>query len=430
MGSLVTFAQLRDAKPQLWIPAADDLRKAGSQCTRVEEDIHRNGVQPLDEHWPDHVGQLAVSALKKVATAAETVSIMAGAAAEPVDALAHAITIAQSELQSGVRLAEANRLTVDATTGSVALPQQLGQDNPITLLLLQQQAQQMIDDAIEAATQANDICAEQLKTASGMTADHSTTPEQAQEAQKTIVQKSLEEIRDTLPDGLTAAQVAAWWNGLTAKDRFDLERACPTELMSLNGIPDDVKKAIDRPELGYSSAGTVAYAKSNWDNRDLDWNGKDNCTNFVSTSLRYGGGMETKDVDGWPRDHSNADAWTDGGLGGSPAGRPELQTYSASWGGAQNNHDFFKNHGTTVTNPGEVRPGDLLYWTSAHDSADVHAGETHHAAIVTAVLPDGQVLYSQHTSPGRDLSLGGRLEGFEKAFGKQTIEIIRPKADW
>lgn len=427
---MVTFAQLRDAKPQLWITAAEDLRKAGRQCSRVEEDIHRNGVQPLDEHWPDHVGKLAVGALKKLAIEAEAVSILAGAGAEPVDALAHAVTIAQSELDSGVRLAEANRLTVDAATGAVSFPQELGQDNPTTLLLLQQQAQQMIDDAIEAATQADNICAEQLKTASGMAADHSTTPEQAHDAQMSIVQKSLEEIRDTLPDGLTATQVAAWWNGLTPKEQFDLERACPTELMSLNGIPDDVKKAIDRPELGYSSVGTVGYAKSNWDNRGLDWGGKDNCTNFVSTSLRYGGGMKTKDVDGWPWDHSNPDAWTDGGLGGSPAGRPELQSYSANWGGAQNNHDFFKNHGTLVTNPADVRPGDVVYWTSTQDSAEVRAGETHHAAIVTAVLPDGQVLYTQHTSPGRDLSLGGRLDGFEQAFGKQTIEIVRPRVTW
>ncbi|MEN4423117.1 hypothetical protein [Mycobacteroides chelonae] len=159
MGSLVTFAELRGAKPQLWATAAEDLRKAGRQCARVEDDIHSNGVQPLDEHWPDHVGELAVGVLKKVATDAEAVSILAGAGAEPVDALAHAVTIAQSELESGVRLAESHRLTVDGRTGKVSLPQKLGDDNPTTLLLLKQQAQQIIDDAVEAATQANNICA-------------------------------------------------------------------------------------------------------------------------------------------------------------------------------------------------------------------------------------------------------------------------------
>lgn len=425
MSAVVTFAQLRAAKPSLWTTAAQDLRKAGQQCQRIEDDIHNNGVKPVNDHWPDHVGQLAAEALKKTASKAQVASILARAGVEPVDSLAHAIETAQNELENGVHFAESNGLKVDSATGKVSLPATLGKnDNPTTMVIAMNQAQKLIDDAVEAATQADTLCTSALNEASGSAANPDTTVGQAQDVQRDAVKDALEEMRDTLPEGLSPTDVQMWWNGLTPEEQFNLERAAPTELMNLDGIPDDVKKRIDRPELGYSSAGAVDYAKRNWDNTKLDWENKDNCTTFASNALRYGGGMKTKDADTWPVNHWDRDGWSDGGMGGDDPVNPNKGTYSPSWGGAQNNHDFFLNHGgTVVTDPSQVRPGDVVYWTKAD-------GEVHHTAVVTGVLPDGEVIYTQHSDGATNNALSGRLPEFEQSYGKQTVEVVRPKVTW
>ncbi|RIT43486.1 amidase [Mycobacteroides abscessus] len=422
---MVTFAELRGAKPQLWITAAEDLRKAGQQCDRVENDIHNIGVQPLTDAWDDHVGQLAVGVLKNIATKAETTSILARAGAQPVDTLAYAVQTAQTELNNAVSMAEAKGLKVDQATGKVSLPQKLGRDdNPTAMLLVMNQAQRLIDDAIEAATQANALCASALQEASGSAANPETTKGQAQEVQTRAAGKALEEIRDTLPDGLSPSQVRMWWNGLSPQEQFNLERAAPTELMNLDGIPDDARKRIDRPELGYSSAGTVDYAKRNWNNTKLDWEGLDNCTNFVSTSLRYGGGMPTKDSPFDPVNHGYGDGWSDGGWAGEHHAPPGV-TNTPSWGASQNNHDFFLSHGGTVVNdPSQVRPGDVVYWTTEA------TGDTHHAAVVTGVLPDGEIIYTQHSDGATNYTVNGRLPEFAQAHGDQRVEVVQPKVTW
>lgn len=422
---MVTFAELRGAKPQLWTTAAEDLRKAGEQCLRVEQDIHNNGVQPLKDAWDDHVGQLAVGVLKNIATKAETTSILARAGAQPVDTLAYAVQTAQTELENAVRTAESNGLKVDPATGKVSPPSKLGKnDNPTTMMLAMIQAQRLIDDAVEAATQADRLCTSALGEASGSAANPETTKGQAQDVQRNAARNALEEIRDTLPDGLSPTQVQMWWNGLTPQEQFNLERAAPTELMNLDGIPDDARKRIDRPELGYSSAGTVDYAKRNWANAKLDWEGLDNCTNFVSTSLRYGGGMPTKDSPFDPVNHGYADGWSDGGWAGEHHAPPGV-TNTPSWGASQNNHDFFLSHGGTVaTDPSQVRPGDIVYWTTQAN------GDTHHAAVVTGVLPDGEIIYTQHSDGATNYALNGRLPEFEQSYGKQTIEVVQPKVTW
>jgi hypothetical protein len=422
---LVTFSELRAAQPQLWKTAADDLRNAAAQCQRVEDDIHKNGVQPLHTDWPDHVGKLASGVLKRIAERAQVSSILARAGVEPVDALSHAVTIAQNELENGVRFAESNGLVVNPQSGSVSLPPTVQGRDPMELMLLAGQAQQLIDDAVEAATQADSICADELRTIAARESDPQTTVDQAKETQATAANKSLEEIRDTIPDGLSPTEVQQWWNGLTPQEQFDLQRACPTELMGLDGIPASVKQQIDRPQLGYSSAGAVNYAKQNVDNSSLDWDPEDNCTNFVSDALKYGGGMKTKDSDTWPVNHWDHDGWSDGGLGGDDALPPQVPGYSPSWGAAQNNHDFFLNHGgSVVSDPSQVRPGDIAYWQRAE------SGEVHHAAVVTGVLPDGEVLYTQHSEPGLNYPLNGRLPEFEQSSGPQIIQIVQPRVTW
>src|SRR5207237_7358270 len=129
-------------------------------------------------------------------------------------------------------------------------------------------AQQIINADVEAATQADGLCAAALEKTSAHA--NATDVGEAQAVQADNTRNALNEIRDTIPDGLPADQVQRWWNHLTPQEQYDLERACPDELYNLQGIPDSVKNDIDRPELGYRSAGAVHYAVTNYQNSQLE----------------------------------------------------------------------------------------------------------------------------------------------------------------
>ncbi|KAA0100119.1 amidase [Mycolicibacterium sp. P1-18] len=404
------------------------MRSAARQCERVRDDIHDNGVAPLNDHWSDHVGALASDALKSVASRAGVVAILARSSVDPIDTLNHAVSIAQNELENGVQIAESAGFRVDPITGSISPPPGMPVEEMNSKMASVASAQQMISDAVEAATQADGLCASALRDTNAFA--ETGDIDAAQRVQADNAQKALEEIRDTLPDGLTPDQVAKWWGHLTASEQFDLERACPAELFNTSGIPDAAKAAIDRPELGYSSAGTVQYAIDNWNNPRLDAF-KDNCTNFVSDSLSYGGNLKQREDWFLPR-HFDTDGWSDG-TGGNRDGLPPGLSHTPSWAAAQNNRDFFlHNGGSVVDKPEQVRPGDVVYYTMTQDSpaAGLAAGETHHAAVVTGVLPDGQVLYTQHSGDGKNFPLYGRLPQFEQSYGQQKIEIVQPRRTW
>ncbi|WP_225433577.1 amidase domain-containing protein [Mycolicibacterium mucogenicum] len=423
--AMVNFAQLRHAQPALWTTAAHDMRSAASQCERVNQDIHRNGVQPLDEHWPDHVGALAKDALTALAVRAETASILARATVDPLDTLSHAVTIAQNELENGVRMAEGAGFVVNPETGDITAPPSMSEDEFATKTAVLAEAHRLIADAVEAATQADGLCAGALSDVSNDNDPSDVGKAQGIQAGNTL--KALEEIRDTLPDGLSPDEVKQWWNQLTPQEQYDLQRACPVELYDLNGIPDDVKKQMDRPDRGYSSVGTVRYAIANYNNADLD-SFSDNCTNFVSDSLSYGGGMKQKESWFLPR-HFDRDGWSDGTMGHKDILPPGM-THTPTWAAAQNNRDFFLGHGGQVVSPDQARPGDVVYYTMTQDGQGHHAGETHHAAVVTGVLPDGEVLYTQHSDSAKNYPLNGRLPEFEQGYGQQKIEIVQPKRTW
>ena len=424
---MVTFAELRGAQPAAWSSAADDFLAAAKQCERIKDDIHDNGVKPLADNWTGIAYGRARDVLTQVANRAEVVSIFARSAVDPLDTLNHAVETAQRELENAVTMARNAGLDVDDASGEVSIPAGTPTSKINEMTRVGQTAARLIEDAVEAATQADNACSDALDAT--ITTDTPTaTKEVAQGVQAENTKRALTELRDTIPDGLPPEAVSQWWNGLTPKEQFELGRACPTELFDLPGIPDSVKTAIDRPDLGYSSAGAVAYAKKNWDNRSLD-QFTDNCTNFVSDTLAYGGGMRPKE-DGWLPRHFDDDGWSDGTTGASGDPFPPGWSHTRSWALAQANHDFFLKNGGNVVSPSDARPGDILYYTQTQQSGDLEPGETHHAAVVTGVLPDGQVLYTQHSDGGLNLPLNGRLPEFQQGLGQQQIEIVRPKVTW
>ncbi|MCG5432529.1 hypothetical protein LV457_09520 [Mycobacterium sp. MYCO198283] len=51
-------------------------------------------------------------------------------------------------------------------------------------------------------------------------------------------------------------------------------------------------------------------------------------------------------------------------------------------------------------------------------------------AVVTAVLPDGEVLYTQHTPAAINLDVQDRLPIIEQGEGAQTVTVVRPQQTW
>ncbi|MFF1761791.1 helix-turn-helix domain-containing protein [Streptomyces sp. NPDC058266] len=66
-------------------------------------------------------------------------------------------------------------------------------------------------------------------------------------------------------------------------------------------------------------------------------------------------------------------------------------------------------------------------WLRRYDS--IEKGTTHHAAIVTAVMPDGEIKYTQHTDSYQNVSLEGRINATEKHEGAQNVRIVGPNPD-
>ncbi|MGC4935088.1 amidase domain-containing protein [Gordonia sp. DT30] len=441
---MVNFVQLRDARPHAWTVVAEDVLAAAKHCERMKDDIHDNGTRPLARNWSGSAYEMASKTLTDCASETEVLAILARSAVDPLDTLAHAVSIAQEELHTGIGIATRAGLTVNQASGQVELPSVMPPDPNEELLIrdAQKTSQQVINDAIEAATQADELCTGALRRTDR--ADPATTRVRAaQGVQNSNEVDALQSIRDTLPDGLTPGEVAKWWEELTPKDKYDLERACPVELYDLKGVPNSVKAQIDRPGLGYSSVGTVRYAQKNWANTSLD-EYNDNCTNFVSDSLAYGGGMRVKSNSGILLHNSQKD-WDDGTDGANNI-FPTLATrlpfgignhmagvyHTPTWGAAQNNHDFFMDNGGEEVPVESARPGDIMYFqsTQAVPSEGISAGNIHHAAIVTGVLPDGDVLYTQHTDSATDYSLSERMPEVTQNEGGQIVKIVKPRVTW
>ncbi|MFI7666693.1 hypothetical protein [Nocardia sp. NPDC049526] len=110
---MVTFVQLRDAKPYLWQTAADDLLAVSKQADRTADNIHANGIKALEDNWPDHTGRIARDTLVTIAHRVVNVSILSRGAMTALDALQDAIAIAQCELHAAVEHAGLVGLTVD-----------------------------------------------------------------------------------------------------------------------------------------------------------------------------------------------------------------------------------------------------------------------------------------------------------------------------
>jgi hypothetical protein len=155
--------------------------------------------------------------------------------------------------------------------------------------------------------------------------------------------------------------------------------------------------------------------------------GENNCTNFASEALHQSGvhykGWNTLDDDGWGKS-------TAGGMGWDWLDR-NGHTHSNSWGGAQNLHDFLTRNGSSEVSASQVKPGDIIFFEEASDqNGNLQKGTIHHTAIVTAVTPDGDIRYTQHSDQRLNVSLNGRENHELEAEGQQRMRFVHVQPNW
>lgn len=284
------------------------------------------------------------------------------------------------------------------------------------------EAQSMIDDAVDSAARADSACVAAI-VACAVDPDSITT-ENARERQAVATRKAVEEIVGLLPYGQPESGVQRWWAGLTPEQQIMLKRAVPIELYDLPGIPSDVRNSLSENGRGYDPLATVRWARDNVNNADIDVFGN-NCTNFVSRSLNEGGLKERRSGWGTTLERDNWGRSLAGDLG---VPFVEGVTHTKSWYNADAQREFFLENGGVQIAVSDAQPGDVLYFNYAqpNESGDF----SHHTALVTGILPDGQVLYAQHTPGAADYSLQDRLPMVEQSEGQQSVTIVRPKETW
>lgn len=419
----MNIAALRAARSIDVDAAANSWLALSKQAWQAVNDIHANGVDPLKENWKDRVGEAAGRKLEEHARILEAGADIMRGVVMVLDALSATITRAKLTMNSALDLAKQYGLTVDETTGTVRSASggaDASTDNAV------QEINAMLQEALREAAQADKLAAAELRKLAAATCE--TDPRKALDAlQREASQTELAMYTGGIPSGEDPRLVADWWKALTDNQRKQLMLSDPVTLANLPGIPDDVKVGLrGGPNAKYDRVKTVQWALDHWDDTSIDVFG-DNCTNFASEALRQGGLRAKGDgLWGWRGD----DTW---GRSEDAGGDwlSQRVDYSKSWAGAQNMHDFLMRHGSEEVPPDQVKPGDIVYYEEDSDQDDQDKkGAVHHTAVVTAVTPDGDIRYTQHSGGQKNASVGGRIDAFQEQRGHQKLHFVRVNPDW
>ncbi len=416
---MVGFAQLRDAQPRLWAAAADDWIQLARQAEESALDIYDQGSAAVTENWTDEVGQRAAQRLTDLANAYQVAAATMRGVATTLDGLGEAVEAVQHSLLSAVDYARSAGLLVGEDGQLARHPTDTESLDAL------ERAQALIAEAVESATRIDEEAAAELNRLAEAVAN--TDLDRAlNEFQASAAHNQIDLFRESLPIGEDPATVAAWWESLTPQQQAEYELAVPVDLHDLNGIPEEVTARLSGAD-GYDRVEMVRYAQQNWDNTDLDLF-DNNCAHFVSLSLEHAG-LDSK-KDGLTTWATCEDCWGHGPQTGIDWLDKRDSSHSASWADSEAQRDFFVANGAEELPVSAARPGDIIYWEQVGPGGPVDPGVVHHAAVVTAVTPDGDVHYTQHTDSRLDVSLDGRLPANEIHEGDQQPVIVRPRQTW
>jgi hypothetical protein len=422
---VVTLAQLRDLNAGQWQAAAVEWGAKADHLIGQAKVVRDKVLHPLKDAWTGSGGEQAQRDLRHLMELLEVDTIEYRAISLVLHGCAHAFQIEQSSLRTALATAAKGEFTV-TDDGVVHLP-----TNPMVrhdpdyhqwARGQQGRLQKLVDDALAQATKTDHAVYDEFVKLAGRTDQTSVDDALATDlggASRLEVQL----IADTVPSG-TKDQIADWWASLTDDDRKTLIGAVPWALEPLDGIPPEVKAGL-HGDGDFDRAGVAGWARNHWDQNTDDPFG-DNCTNFVSNSLEGAGlpdhlglgGMQ--DPGTWGKDEQYGGGWLDA----------YDWSHSRSWAQAQDSYDFWTQpgHGTEVA-PGDVRPGDIIYFEQTEPGYAIPVGTVHHAAVVTSVV-DGQIFYTQHSSNQLDASLDGRNPVNALNGGFNHAHVVRPDPNW
>ncbi|THA28709.1 amidase domain-containing protein [Streptomyces sp. A1547] len=432
---MVSYHDLYDCRVDQWQKAADDwvdlARRSSSAC----EDIRAQGKKPLDDHWADATGKTAGKRLEDLADRLESGGDIMKGVAMVLDALSHSMGYAQRTLSHAIELANEHGLSIQdgravgVYTGAVPTGPNVPQNVRDAYTKEQghiSTVNGLIDEALREASQADAKASAELdKLATTINVSDTSQAHNVLLVEASHVE--FEMLRADIPVGKDPQLVHAWWDGLTPQQQKDLMRADPVTLADLRGLPPEVGRELRGPDGKIDRVEMVRYALDHWDKKDdLDYGAGGNCTNFVSSSLEAGG-MKKKlspwtglmGDDTWGRQSGTGWDWLD-----------QNAYHSESWARAEGLQNFLLRHGSKEVPRADARPGDIIFYEQVAPGTETAPGETHHAAVVTSVTPDGDIKLTQHTSSFQNVSLDSREHIANRNGGEQRIRIVRPEPDW
>lgn len=409
----ITVSQLSSASTVEW-------NEAGNQWTWLMQLTQQTSTD-LNEHnkhvaasWGDSVGQLAASAIDDLYNRFNIATDVISAIITVLDALATTVSAAQTVLQDAMTAAAENGYGVneDGSVQAIDVP-----DLDVQFAI---DLQHTIQDALRSANEADQQAAKDLQELAAQV--NQTNETAALTMQNSVSQDALSIYADLLPPkGASPQLVTQWWNSLAPGQQQDLENAVPLSLYNLDGIPQPVKDQLAGPGP-VNRMTMVQFAAQNWNNDGLNWfNASDNCTVFASDALAAAGLPQN---DEWSQAHLFFGLGPTSSIGSSP-----------NWGLAQGLHDYLTDTppqpdgsgpiGKEVP-PSQAKPGDLLFIQNGQDNTqNGGANHIHHTAVVTAVLPNGDILYTQHTDDAQNLSIDGRIQYLHEGEGNEHAVIVQ-----
>jgi hypothetical protein len=418
---MVSYEGVQDALPEKWKTAGEDWESLAKYALASAKDLRDLGVKPLADNWTDEVGKAAAGKFEKLANQLEAASDILLSVKMVIEGMTTAIETAQSTMREANELAARYGLTINAD-GTVTGPPVHNRTEAEDLGPYRTQVLDLVNQAVDQVTTADKLAAAEFAELAHQTG--LTDPDKAlNELQTHASHVEMQMLAADVPVGQDPTTVRQWWDGLTAQQRKDMMLAEPVLIANLDGIPPDVQRDL-RGNGKYDRVKLVQYALDNWDKGDPTDFGN-NCTNFVSNALHAAGMKEKTSIWGT----SDDDTWMIGNRTGIDEVDKRL-AYSNTWAAAENNQNFMLRHGGQEIPPSEVKPGDIIYYEQAGPNDHIEKGNTHHAAIVTAVMPDGEIKYTQHSDPNQNVSLEGRLSATEKREGAQHLRFVRPNPDW
>ncbi|MFE2431239.1 amidase domain-containing protein [Streptomyces sp. NPDC059373] len=420
---MVSFRDLNDTVHSKWQTAADDWLSLAKHALRTAEEIRDQGSGPLADNWTDAVGQRAAAQFEDLANRMEAAYDSMKGVSMVAEGLASTVEMAQRTLRTANDLAVSYGFEI-SDDGELIVPPSHNHMEAEEKGPLRTEVQALIDDALRQATTADELAVPELgKLALYVNVADPTKALNQGENDASHVQMAM--LAADIPKTQDPKVGRDWWDGLTAKQQHDMMLAEPVELAALPGLPDDVERELRGADGKFDRVKMVQYALDNYDQPD-DTDFGNNCTNFVSESLEHAGMQKKFDPLWGPR---GDDTWgRESGIGIDAWDKSAY--HSKSWAGAENQQNFMLDHGGEEVPRSEVKPGDIIYYEQSGPNDDIAAGNTHHAAIVTAVTPDGDIKYTQHSDSYQNVSLDGRLPAETEAEGQQNIRIVRPHPDW